>query len=133
MLIHIKQNKCKYFQNNAIPSKYIDLLYYLRYNTKGNKMKLYICSYNVYALGFCCNIPLVNGKLFSSEMVSTICFRHWINYRISFGKVRCNYKIWIVFWYVLFSWGTEWKTLSTWKLYMPISVETYLLNLVLWF
>lgn len=45
----------KQFQNTT-------LFYYLSYNIKGNKVKFYIYSYNVYALGYC-NIPVVNGKL----------------------------------------------------------------------
>lgn len=52
------------FPKYAILSNCIALLYYLSYNIKGNKVKLYICSYNVYALGFRCNISSVNGKHF---------------------------------------------------------------------
>lgn len=43
-LIYIRYNKHKYFQNNATLSKFTVLLNYLSYGTKGNKVKLYICS-----------------------------------------------------------------------------------------
>lgn len=87
--INIHQIKWVYFQNNATLLKFIALLNYLSYEIKGNKVKLYIYSYNVYALGFCCNIPSVNGNFF----LTWGCWALFVlgvgfNYRILFWKMR---------------------------------------------
>lgn len=101
------------------------------YKIKGNKLKFYICSYNVYALGFCCSIPSVNGIFFFFIGDAKHNLFWELNLIIEFYFEKWDKIIELNSLCTLFFEVTQWRELSTCKLYLLIYTKSCLLNLVL--